>query len=88
MIRAAVPRRTNRLEHDDDMISMDHDELWWLSPNTVEIKSQFVAIELCRQEDVIHNEIWCNAIQLLLNAGIWIGHGLICFFDILSTESF
>jgi hypothetical protein len=51
-------------------IAVNDDELWWLSPNAVEIKSQFVTIKLCRLEDVIHDEVRRNAIQLLLGAGI------------------
>jgi len=42
-------------------------ELRWLSPNTIEMKPQLVAIKLCRLEDVIDNKVRRNAIQLLVS---------------------
>jgi len=62
--------RTNALEHDLGAIRVNDYELRWLSPNTVELKSQFVSIKLCRFEDVIDDEVRRNAIQLLLSGGI------------------
>src|SRR5262245_43305516 len=59
-IRAAMAWRTNTLEHNDDTISMNHDELRWLTPNTVKVKPQFVAIKLSRSEDVVNNKVRGN----------------------------
>ena len=74
MVGAHVAGRTNALEHDLSAVPVNYDELRWLSPNTIEMKPEFVAIKLCRLEDVIHNKVWRNAIQLLLSAGIWTRH--------------
>lgn len=68
MVGPDVAPRTNALEHDLSAVPVNYDELRWLSPNAVEFKSEFVAIKLCRFEDVIHNEVWRNAKQSLLTA--------------------
>jgi hypothetical protein len=59
-IRAAMAWRTNTLEHNDDTISVNHDELRWLTPNPVKLKPQFIAIKLRRLEDVVNNKVRGN----------------------------
>src|SRR6185369_6281178 len=67
MVRTDVARRTNALEHDLSAIPVNYDELRWLSPYAVELKSEFVTIKLCRLKDVIDNKVWRNAKQFLLS---------------------
>ena len=73
-IRAAMAWRTNTLEHNGDAISINHDELWWLTKNTVKVKTQLIAIKLCRLENVVNNKVWRNVIELLVSVSDRFGH--------------
>src|SRR6185295_14358861 len=67
MVRADVARRANALEHDLSAVAVNYDELRRLTPNAVELKSEFVTIKLCRLEDVIDDKVRRNAEQSLLS---------------------